>query len=162
MTTKTRRSPKRRSARRAGRKTARRSTAAARVGRALPTAVERVTFVRRVLRALDRGERRARALQRESARDVSLAIARLEEEVSDRFGAERENAIKEAERLMALVKKTPAARKLRALPVRFERRVDAWLDRIGLVRKQRHVEQLAKIRRRHRTSPSVAATPAQG
>lgn len=91
------------------------------------------SLVERAKDALDRG---------------NLALEELETRVVLEVESKKEDTEREARILLGRIRRSRTMRALREVSTKIERGVDVALDKMGLVRKRRHLELLARAKKR--------------
>jgi hypothetical protein len=111
--------------------------------------VEQLELVQRALELLDEAERRASGLKDDATREVQAAVQNLRE------GAQglRERVEQAEEEVIAKARSSVDAFVAR-LTERTTREVDLFLDRVGLMRKERHQEAVAALKKTGKKSSS--------
>jgi hypothetical protein len=104
--------------------------------------VEQLELVQRALELLDEAERRAAGLRDDATREVRTAVEALRvgaQSLRSRVGQAEEEAIAKA--------KQSVDGFLARFSERTTREVDTFLERVGLMRKERHDEAVAAIKK---------------
>lgn len=126
----------------------------------VPERVEQVEIIKKTLDRLQ---------ETQGAQELADAVERLRgalEEVSERLqGLEartREEANQRVEEILERIRSTKAAKTARDLPDRVTEELDAWLDKMGLIRKPKHLEELEKAKKRARAAERRALQQKKG
>jgi hypothetical protein len=118
------------------------------LARRLPSSVERLPIVRRTVEVLDDGAQRAKELGEARLGDLDIAFDRIHLDVLERIDAIEATAQKEAKRWYRRLQLPRLTKRFNALPRQLASRWDTVLDRLGLMRKKRHNELLARAKKR--------------
>jgi hypothetical protein len=118
------------------------------LARRLPHSVERLPIVQRTVEVLDDGAQRAKELGEARLGDLDLAFDKLHLDVLERIDAIEATAQKEAKRWYRRLQLPRITKQVNAIPRRFFAQWDTMLDRLGLMRKKRHNELLARAKKR--------------
>ena len=123
---------------------------------ALPAQLERVELLKRALVLLEEAQRRASDLRDEASSEITDVVKNLRRNyrglVAGIDGVEDgalQRAKQNADQILKKLLDKSTVDNLHALPEKLAGEVDGWLERLGLMRKEKHVAALRKAARGH-------------